>query len=311
MGILALSGSAKRYQTTLENQRNMLLEANDGRGGVRVANVYFLRYLLERDEADIVRRDSALNSARRSIELLRTTAADPDLKEVAQNALTELEGWRTATDRVIAASRAGNATLADQINREVVQPARAQLDAAGDRAIELARRQTEQDVQESKSSADTARNTMIGALLVAIILGILFSWLLNRSVSAPLQSTSRVLASSAAEILAATTQQAAGATETVAAVTETAATLDEVVQTAEQAAERAKVVAETSRRAAELGVQGSQAVEDSIAAMEKVRTQVELIAQRILVLAEQAQAVGEINTTITDLAEQTNLLALN
>jgi len=42
-----------------------------------------------------------------------------------------------------------------------------------------------------------------------------------------------------------------------------------------------------------------------------VREQVESIASRILALAEQAQAIGDIITTVNDISEQTHMLALN
>ena len=311
IGIWALARSAGRYEETLANQRLMLLSAVEGRGGVWVANVYFLRFLLENESTNIIRRDSALNAAQQHLTQYRDAANNAEDRTLAENALILVQRWREATDQVITEKRAGNAAVADRINRERVQPARADLDAIAERAIDRARQRTDAKVGTAQEATRAAKATLIGALIAAIALGSLSGALLNRSVTGPLQKASGVLATSSAQIQAATAEQAAGATETVAAVSETAATLDQVVQTAEQAAERAKTVAVTSRQAAEQAVQGAQAVEDSVAAMDKVRVQVELIAQRILVLAEQAQSVGEINTTITDLAEQTNLLALN
>jgi PAS domain S-box-containing protein len=119
------------------------------------------------------------------------------------------------------------------------------------------------------------------------------------------------LSSAAAEILTSTAQQAAGAQEQAAAVSQTVTTVDEVTQTAEQAAQRAKGVGAAVQRTQEVGKAGRKTVEESIAALEVVREQVESTAENILALAEQAQAIGEIITTVNDIAEQTNLLALN
>jgi methyl-accepting chemotaxis protein len=119
-----------------------------------------------------------------------------------------------------------------------------------------------------------------------------------------------VIASGSAEILAATTEQAAGANETLAAVSETVATVDEVTQTAEQAPNGRALL--PSRRSAPPRWGRPAAVrEASVSGMSQVREQVESIGRSILSLAEQAQAIGEIITAVTDIAEQTNLLALN
>jgi methyl-accepting chemotaxis protein len=119
------------------------------------------------------------------------------------------------------------------------------------------------------------------------------------------------LVSATSEILAAITQQAAGAQEQAAAVAQTVTTVDEVVQTSEQSAARARTVSELSQKSLEFSRAGRKVVDDSVVSMETVRDQVESSAESILVLAEQAQAIGEIISTVNDIAEQTNLLALN
>ena len=113
------------------------------------------------------------------------------------------------------------------------------------------------------------------------------------------------------EILTTTTQQSSGAQEQAAAISETATTMDEIAQTAEQAAERSDTVARDARQAEAVGREGQQAVAASVDAMNGVRQQVESIANNILSLAGQAQAIGEITTTVNNITEQTNLLALN
>jgi methyl-accepting chemotaxis protein len=60
-----------------------------------------------------------------------------------------------------------------------------------------------------------------------------------------------------------------------------------------------------------VGRNGQRAVGEAISAMATVREQVESIASRILALAEQAQAIGDIITTVNDISEQTHMLALN
>ncbi|QSQ22206.1 methyl-accepting chemotaxis protein [Pyxidicoccus parkwayensis] len=119
------------------------------------------------------------------------------------------------------------------------------------------------------------------------------------------------LAGASAQILASTTQQVAGAQEQGSAVTETVSTIEEITKTSEEAAGRARAVSDSARHAEEVGRGGRRAVEEAVASMGVVRDQVESIASRILALAEQAQAIGDIITTVNDISEQTHMLALN
>ncbi|RKG68593.1 HAMP domain-containing protein [Corallococcus sp. CA054B] len=119
------------------------------------------------------------------------------------------------------------------------------------------------------------------------------------------------LAGASSEILASTTEQVAGAQEQGTAVTETVSTIEEITKTSEEAAGRARAVSESARHSEEVGRSGRRAVEEAVSSMGAVREQVESIASRILALAEQAQAIGDIITTVNDISEQTHMLALN
>jgi len=119
------------------------------------------------------------------------------------------------------------------------------------------------------------------------------------------------LAGTTSEILASTTQQVASAQEQGSAVAETVSTIEEIAQMSEEAAGRARAVSESARHSEEMGKNGRRAVDEAVSAMGVVREQVESIASRILALAEQAQAIGDIITTVTDISEQTHMLALN
>ncbi|EPX58325.1 type IV pilus biogenesis protein PilJ [Cystobacter fuscus DSM 2262] len=119
------------------------------------------------------------------------------------------------------------------------------------------------------------------------------------------------LAATTSEVLVSTTQQVASAQEQGSAVAETVSTVEEIAQTSEEAAGRARTVSESARHAEEVGRNGRRTVDEAVAAMSTVREQVESIASRILALAEQAQAIGDIITTVNDISEQTHMLALN
>jgi methyl-accepting chemotaxis protein len=119
------------------------------------------------------------------------------------------------------------------------------------------------------------------------------------------------LTTATSEILSSTTQQVAGAQEQGSSVAQTVSTVEEIAQTSDEAAGRARAVSESARHSEEVGRNGQRAVQEAITVMATVREQVESIATRILALAEQAQAIGDIITTVNDISEQTHMLALN
>jgi methyl-accepting chemotaxis protein len=309
IAVWALNRTTTAYRDSITDERAQLVGAFEVRGALRNANVGFLRFLLERREADALARDSALELARASLEQLQ--AAAPEQRAVWSTVATSLEQWTQSTAAAMSAARAGNDEEVTRIRNELATPARQTLEDAVERGSREAREQTDAGIAAAHGTAETSQKWLVATMAVALLTAILSAYLLYRAISHPLQETSAVIATSASEILATTTEQASGATQSLTAVTETAATLDEVVQTSEQAAERARAVAASAQRAAEIGRQGREAVEQSSAAMEQVSTQVNSIGESILQLAEQAQAIGEIITTVNELAEQTNLLALN
>ena len=128
---------------------------------------------------------------------------------------------------------------------------------------------------------------------------------------ATIRQASLQLLTSTSEILSSMSGQAAYAQQQGAALAETSVTVAEITETAEQAADRAKQVADLAQRADAASQAGRAAVSSSIDAMDDVRGQVETTAENILSLAQQAAAIGEIISVVTDIAEQTNVLALN
>jgi methyl-accepting chemotaxis protein len=172
------------------------------------------------------------------------------------------------------------------------------------------------DVLKSRQgeARDAAQFTLtaisVGTVLAFVFVG-LAGFYIIRSINLTVNDGVSKLASAGAEILAGSTQQAAGAQEQAAAVAQTVTTVDEVTQTADQSAQRAKAVGDSVQRTLEIGKTGRKVVEESSSAMAAVKERVEATAENILMLAEQAQAIGDIITTVNDIAEQTNLLALN
>ena len=119
------------------------------------------------------------------------------------------------------------------------------------------------------------------------------------------------LNAASAEILAAASQQAGGAGEQSAAISQATTTIDEVRVIAGQVAQRAQDVSDTAQRTAVVSRAGQKSMADTIAEMGRVKGKVETIATGILALSEQAQAIGGIIATVSEIAAQSNMLALN
>ncbi len=309
IGWWALGRTTSAYDQALEARRAVLVPAVEVESDIRAANVENLRFLLAPNERHMLQRDSLLNVTRTRIAALRTTDAGGGERWMA---ITDLiERWTATWRAAAAAARAGNRADAERIRTREAEPLRDQLDAAIRQVVLETQQRTDSVATTGRERAGDARQMLIISAAIALITGGLAAAALSRSINRALVETATGIASSTSQILAATGEQAAGTAESMAAVAETVATVDEVTQTANQAAERARTVAETVQRTADRGRDGQRAVEESGVAMRAVQTQVESIAGTIVSLAEQAQAIGDIITAVSDIAEQTKLLALN
>lgn len=311
VGIHALRSTTEAYDAAQRRDDEVMKAALMAEMEVQEANLQYQRFLLKLEDRFIVSRDSAATRSRALLESLRTSPLAAEHGPQWAEALDRLAAWDEASRESVAAARDGRQEEALRIYDEEAYPALRALRTAVDRAVEQTQASTAAAGAAAATAAERMRRLLMLASAVALAVGVISAFLLDRAVTGPLRETTGVLASSAAEILAASTQQAASASETSAAVIETSTTVDEVAQTAEQAAERAKAVAGYAQRAAEIGRAGRQAVDESSVAMAELKEQVEAIADSILVLAEQAQSIGEIIATVNKIADQTNLLALN
>ncbi len=311
VGWRALVTTTSTYEQAMAARRDGVAPALTAESDIRGANVAMLRYLLEPQPAHLALRDSLLLKARASLEHLQQASENGANRERWAQASAVLAQWSLQMNRASTALSAGRRDEALAIRATQFQPLRRQLDGLLRAGVIQEEQHGDSLAARGLAQATSARTMVLAAAILAIFAGIFAAYGLGRSINRPLQETAAVIASSGAEILAATTEQAAGTNESMAAVTETMATVDEVVQTAAQSAERTRAVAESAQRAADAGRTGRVAVEQSVTAMQLVQEQVETMARNIVALAQQAQAIGEITTAVSDIAEQTKLLALN
>ena len=311
VGAANLGKTSTTYEGALAVRRSTVVPALRAEAEIRGANVEQLRYLLEGDAQYERQRDSLVALARGIVAQVHDTVADPEARTRWERASVALAQWNTAMMASAAANRAGDRDGALRIRSTQVEPLRNTLDSLIRAGVLDAQRRADAEAELGRKTSEAASGTVVISAILALIAGVIAAWFLSRSITAPLQETANVIATSSAQILAATTEQAAGTNESMAAVTETVATVDEVAQTATQSSQRARAVADAAQRASDGGRAGKKATEDAVEAMRLVQVQVETMAKGIVTLAEQAQAIGEITTAVSDIAEQTKLLALN
>jgi methyl-accepting chemotaxis protein len=128
---------------------------------------------------------------------------------------------------------------------------------------------------------------------------------------AEIRAAAGSVASASAEILAATSQQVSVIAEEATAVRQTATTITEVKQTAEMTTRKTRSVSELAQRMATTAEDGQHSVEESVVGSEEAKVRMEALAERILSFSMQAEAIAEINATVSEIAGQSNLLAVN
>ena len=167
------------------------------------------------------------------------------------------------------------------------------------------------EAMEVSQGLDLTGTILQVGLLLALLGGVMVSWLCMQAITVPIREGVTALAATASEISATLSQLAANANETAAAVAETTTTVDEVRQTAQVAADKAKAVADSAQGAALAAETGRKATDRTVQGFNLIRDHMSAIGESITHLNVQSLAVGDIVATVADLAEQSNLLAVN
>ncbi len=152
---------------------------------------------------------------------------------------------------------------------------------------------------------------MTGVAFLALALGAAGMVLLDRVVKRRLREAVGGIGGAAGQILAVASQVAAAAAQTAAATNETTATVEEVKQTAMLAQEKAAEASELSQEVVDTSKYGEQSANRNYSHFERIQADMELVAGSIDRLNEEAQSVGDVIATVSDLAEQSNLLSVN
>lgn len=238
--------------------------------------------------------------------------------ELSYDEIASIEGIENSRERFIDIINSVVKLMEENKKKEALDISLNNVPQITNELVDKAEELKERELKLQSDERTTLRSTVDGLLIVmwvsgilAVLCGILISYLLTRNITVPIKKGVAQLSSSVSEILAMTTQVATGAEETAAAVSETTSTVEEVKQTAQIASQKAKSVSTSAQKASEISKSGRAAVEEAVSGMDTLQQQMESIAQSIVKLSEQSQAIGEIIAIVNDLAEQSNLLAVN
>ncbi|MGH7445607.1 MAG: hypothetical protein ACREKM_12050, partial [Longimicrobiales bacterium] len=210
IGIWSLGRTAGEYSSAVEVERDVVRPARDAVGASRSANIAFLRYLVDEQQAFGSARDSAITAARTELNTLvqRDASAGTSWREAQQ--LLDQWAQQSASSQEAATANQTDVALSQ---RQAAQQTRERFESVMAGAIDELEVRTDTALAIAETTREASESAIYIALGLALVLMIVSAYLLNRAISRPLQDTSNVLATSAAEILATTTEQASGATE--------------------------------------------------------------------------------------------------
>lgn len=268
----------------------------------------------------------ARDGAERDLERLRAAQARRNelLRALPERMLTDegrvrarqIEGQVQAlqgiADRVIAArTTQTGADGAVRIKADEYDPAEATLALALRSFRDYLEGQQRASTESSTAVADTAVVVTWALAIAALLVGVIVSVLLVRTLAQQIGAAIQHVHSSSTELQASAGQQAASAKEQATATSEISTTINELLATTRQVAESAQRVARVADEAASSARGGNDTMSQAQSAAGLVRRQINLMVDHMLELGRKSQQIGGILELINELAEQTNILAIN
>ena len=106
-------------------------------------------------------------------------------------------------------------------------------------------------------------------------------------------------------------QQEDGTSEQASAINEVTTTVDELNSSSKQVYEKAEQVSKSSNDVLKIASEGQEAVEKSIEEINSIQGKVRAISEHTLNLSVEAQQIGSIVKTVSDISNKTDMLAIN
>ncbi|MCB9540397.1 MAG: chemotaxis protein [Myxococcales bacterium] len=269
-------------------------------------------YARDGAQRDLERTRAA--QARRN-ELLRALAermGSDEGRNRARHIEGQVQALQAIADRVIAARTTGAvAERAMRLVEDEYRPAEATLVLALRSFQDYVADQQRAATQSSTAVAETAVILTWALAAAALLVGVIVSVLLVRTLAQQIGAAIQHVHTSSTELQASAGQQAASAKEQATATSEISTTINELLATTRQVAESAQRVARVADEAAESARGGNDTMSQAQSAAGLVRRQINLVVDHMLELGRKSQQIGGILELINELAEQTNILAIN
>ncbi len=205
---------------------------------------------------------------------------------------------------VIRQSQEGRAPEAFQMVQEKMLPSFIAVDAILQKLTAFNQDNLTAVSRRSSVAVGTGRTSVIIGLPTAVLVGILLSWFIIRSITRELRQTAISLADGASQVAAAAGQISAtsqtlaeGASEQAAALEETGASLEEMSSMTRRNADNAQTARDAAMHTRQAADAGAEKMKTMLAATESIKAA--------------SEDITKILKVIDDIAFQTNILALN
>jgi methyl-accepting chemotaxis protein WspA len=223
---------------------------------------------------------------------------------------------RDAHDRFVTEYRnaAADGILSEVELRARLRPPLLEYVRLSDSLFDLNRVQGAGSATTIASSANSSLWLLGPALLLAIAVAVVFSWILVADLSrliSQVQKSGVQVNSSATEIAATSKQQQATVTEIAATTAEVGATASRISATSKELARTMADLSEVADQTSTLAQDGQGGLQRMESTMGQIGAASDLINSRLALLSEKATNIGMVVTTISKVADQTNLLSLN
>jgi methyl-accepting chemotaxis protein len=302
--------SSKDHVITVEAP--LLVEAERTRTAVEQKGAALRGFLLTKDEGLLKDMAEVDREITRDLELMHASLTSDETRRAFEPINRNAVEYQQALDKVIALRRTdAPLDVVAKAFEDNVLPTRNRLDASIDTFVAAEKRSLEGARVAANETASSATTLMFVIVGVAVILGILISVLLARTLSRQIATAVGQVQSSSAELQAAANQQATGAKEQSTAMNEISTTISELLATSRQIAESAKRVADIANQTAGSAKTGETTVSTADMSISGIKKQVDLVVTHMLELGKKSQQIGSVLDIVSELAEQTNILAIN
>ncbi|MEN0057313.1 MAG: methyl-accepting chemotaxis protein [Bdellovibrio sp.] len=264
-------------------------------------------YILEQDPERIQKMDALMEQ--RHDELLKKVDQLYAIStEIGKGELEKFKAiyseWWTNLKEVKEFVASGERVKALSQSNEKGHPIRASSEEIINATVARNEERMSQDAISAENDYVEARNLMLTASILTVLIGMAIGILVLRSLTKSINSIIEGLSESSGYVSAASQQIAAASVKLSEATTEQASSLEETVATIEELSSMVKVNSDSASQASTLSQQASQIVD-------RGEKEMSTLISSMSEISKDSKKIADIINVIDDIAFQTNLLALN